>query len=343
MEAALVVASANGRVGIVRAVEVLRRGGSALDAVEAGVREVEAHPDDHTVGYGGLPNLLGVVELDAAIMDGSTLATGAVGAVKGFLHPISIARRVMEELPHVFLVGEGAERFAREMGFTAGDLLTEEARQVWEGMLREAGDVEDPYRLSGQERIRHYLELAMDPERVQALHSVAHGTAARGGRDTCFPPSPGTAGTGTVNFLARDRRGNVAAATSTSGWAWKYPGRLGDTPVVGAGLYADNRYGAAACTGRGEMTIRACTAYSLVRYLREGLTLEDAGRRVMDDLGHLVDRYFGTVSVVAMDGTGRHLAFSNYPGTTYVFMTEDMDTYRESERVYVPVTAGRNP
>jgi len=315
MVAGVVVASANGRVGILRAVEVLRRGGSALDAVEAGVREVEANPDDHTVGYGGLPNLLGVVELDAAVMDGRTLATGAVGAVKGFAHPVSIARRVMEELPHVFLVGEGAERFAREVGFAPTELLTEEARQVWLRMLREEGQVEDPSRLPYLEKMRQYVGWAMDPEKA----------------------SPGT-----VNFLALDRAGNLAAATSTSGWAWKYPGRLGDSPVVGAGLYADNRYGAAACTGRGEMTIRACTAYSLVRYLREGLTLEEAGRRAMEELGHLVDRYFSTVSVVAMDRWGNHMAFSNRSGATYVFMTEDMETYQEGERVYVPVTRGRS-
>ena len=343
MKAGVVVASANGRVGIARAVEVLRQGGSALDAVEAGVREVEANPEDHTVGYGGLPNLLGVVELDAAIMDGRTLAAGAVGAVKGFPHPISIARRVMEELPHVFLVGEGAERFAREMGFTPAELLTPEAREMWLRMLRDEGQVQDPSRLPYLEKIRQYVERAMDPEKVRAASGREDqrgagspaGDGDAGGR-AGEPVSPGT-----VNFLARDRAGNLAAATSTSGWAWKYPGRLGDSPVVGAGLYADNRYGAAACTGRGEMTIRACTAYSLVRYLREGLDVREAGRRAMEELAYLVDRYFSTVSVVAMDREGNHAAFSNRPGATYVFMTEEMETYEERERVYVPVTAGR--
>ncbi|MDI6825087.1 MAG: N(4)-(beta-N-acetylglucosaminyl)-L-asparaginase [Bacillota bacterium] len=326
MERAVVVASANGRVGILRAMEVLRRGGSALDAVEAGVREVEANPRDHTVGYGGLPNLLGVVELDAAIMDGRTLATGAVGAIRGFPHPVSVARRVMEELPHVFLVGEGAERFAREMGFAPAELLTEEAREVWLRMLREEGGVDDPTRLPYLEKIRTYVNWAMDPEKVRAAYAAG---------------APDPPGSGTVNFLARDHRGDLAAATSTSGWAWKYPGRLGDSPVVGAGLYADNRYGAAACTGRGEMTIRTCTAYSLVRYLREGLPLEDAGRLAMEELGRLVDRYFSTVSVVAMDRHGHCAAFSNRAGATYVFMTEDMDTFLERDRIYIRVTEGR--
>ncbi|MDI6895233.1 MAG: N(4)-(beta-N-acetylglucosaminyl)-L-asparaginase [Bacillota bacterium] len=351
----VVVASANGRVGIARAVEVLRQAGSALDAVEAGVRAVEANPDDHTVGYGGLPNLLGVVELDAAIMDGRTLAAGAVGAVKDFFHPVSIARRVMEELPHVFLVGEGAERFAREMGFSPSELLTAEAREVWLRMLRDEGEVPDPSRLPYLQKIRQYVEWAMDPEKVCTAYGGVHqrgpgsavsrehapGRAAGADRD-----APGRAGEpaspGTVNFLARDRAGDLAAATSTSGWAWKYPGRLGDSPVVGAGLYADNRYGAAACTGRGEMTIRSCTAYSLVRHLREGFTLHEAGKRAMEELGYLVDRYFSTVSVVAMDREGNHAAFSNRARATYVFMTEEMDAYEERDRTWVPVTAGRS-
>src|SRR5689334_2921775 len=123
----IVVTSANGVIGLPAAVEILRAGGTALDAVEAATRLVEANPDDHTVGYGGYPNLLGEVELDASIMDGRTLRAGAVGALKGYRHPISVARKVMAELPHVLLVGEGAARFAAEMGFEAEDLLTEPA------------------------------------------------------------------------------------------------------------------------------------------------------------------------------------------------------------------------
>lgn len=127
----IVVASANGRVGIGASMEVLKAGGSAVDAVEAGIRLVEDNPEDHTVGYSGYPNLVGVVELDASIMDGRTLGAGAVGAVRGFRHPISIARKVMDTLPHVFLVGGGAERFAEEMGFEREELLTPETRAAW--------------------------------------------------------------------------------------------------------------------------------------------------------------------------------------------------------------------
>jgi len=127
----IVIASENGRVGIAEAMRVLRCGGSALDAVEIGIRLVEDNAEDETVGVGGIPNLLGVVQLDASIMDGRTRACGAVGAVRGYVHPISIARQVMEELPHVFLVGEGAERFAAEIGAERRQLLTDQAADTW--------------------------------------------------------------------------------------------------------------------------------------------------------------------------------------------------------------------
>jgi beta-aspartyl-peptidase (threonine type) len=304
----LVVASANGQVGIQEAMRVLRNGGSALDAVEAGVRLVESNPDDHTVGYSGLPNLLGEVELDASVMDGRTLQAGAVGAVKHYEHAISLARKVMEELPHVMLVGSGAERFAREMGFPERNLLTPEAEKVWREIFE--GDVPSVYRerMRYLDSIRRFAKLAVDPERPNE----------------------------TVNFIAMDAQGNLAAGVSTSGWAWKYPGRLGDSPVIGAGNYADNRYGAAACTGPGEMAMRLCTAHSIVMYLKMGMSVTDAGTVAIRDLAHLVDPYFGRVSIIAVDARGNHAAFSNAPDTTYVHMTDSMESHVEAPRIYVP-------
>lgn len=127
-----------GRVGISTAMEMLRNDGSAIDAVEAGIRLVESNPQDNTVGLGGIPNLLGEVELDASIMDGQTMAAGAVAALRGYEHPISIVRKIIEELPHVLLVGSGAERFAAEMGFEGRELLAEESKEVWEERLHQA-------------------------------------------------------------------------------------------------------------------------------------------------------------------------------------------------------------
>jgi len=303
----LVVASANGQIGIQEAMRVLRNGGSAVDAVEAGIRLVESNPADHTVGFSGLPNLLGEVELDASLMDGLTLRAGAVGAVKNYEHAISLARKVMEELPHVLLVGGGAERFAREMGFPERTLLTPEAEQVWREIFE--GRMPSVYhdRLPYVDSLRRYARLAVDPER------------------------PGE----TVNFIARDGQGNLAAGASTSGWAWKYPGRLGDSPVIGAGNYADSRYGAAACTGRGEMAMRLCTAHSVVMYLKMGMSLVEAGTQATKDLADLDDPYFGRVSIVAADARGNHAAFSNAPDTTYVYMTDGMETFVEAPRIHV--------
>jgi beta-aspartyl-peptidase (threonine type) len=294
-----VIASANGDVGIAAAWEILQAGGSALDAVEAATRLVEDNPADHTVGYGGYPNLLGEVELDASIMDGATLRAGAVGALQGYRHPISIARRVMEQLPHVMLVGAGAAHFAAELGLEREGLLTDEAARVWrEGI---AGRLPEPFRDAQGAIIGGLLaratHLATDPERVA----------------------------GTVNFIAQDRAGQIASAVSTSGWAWKHPGRLGDSPIIGAGNYADARYGAAACTGWGELALRAGTARSVVLYLKQGYALEDACREAFHDLaalGEPADHYI--MSMVALDRHGNHCAVSTVPGRSYVYQSDGM-------------------
>jgi beta-aspartyl-peptidase (threonine type) len=304
----LVVASANGKVGIKAAMDVLRAGGSALDAVEVGCRVVEDNPQDHTVGTGGLPNLLGEVELDASIMDGRTLAAGAVGAVRGFPNPISIARKVMEALPHVLLVGPGAERFAEECGFARRQLLTPEARRLWEDRLRGIGVPDDPGIRRYLERMRELVPQAVNPEEPNE----------------------------TVNFIAVDREGNIACGVSTSGWALKYPGRLGDSPIIGAGNYADNRYGACACTGRGETAIRLGVARTVVLYLKMGLGLEGAVREVMAEVSALPDPYAGPFSLIAVDRHGNHIGASNRPNATYVFMAADMAEPAEVPRLYLP-------
>ena len=306
----IVVASANGAVGIEHAIEILRAGGSALDAVEQATRLVEANPEDHTVGYGGYPNLLGEVELDASIMDGRTLKAGAVGALKQYIHPISVARAVMEQLPHVMLVGEGAARFAAELGFEKEELLTEAAAQVY----------------------RQGISGALPPDKQDLM---SHGIDANLARLVYLTADPERAA-GTVNFIAQDGDGNIACAVSTSGWAWKYPGRLGDLPVIGAGNYADNRYGACACTGWGELAIRCSTAHSVVLYQRLGFGLEQACRQAMRDLAAATsDPAAAIMNLVAINHDGRPMGMTTVPGRTYVWMTPDMDAPIEEPRVVV--------
>jgi len=309
----IVIASANGRIGLEAAVEVLRAGGRALDAVIAGARLVEANPDDHTVGYSGLPNLLGEVELDASVMDGRGLRAGSIGALVGYQHATDLARHVMDDLPHVLIAGNGAARLAKEVGLERKDLLTPESEAIWRSRL----DMPDDTRRSS-----YYSRM-----RDLAKRMASDAELASGGE----PPH------GTVNFIARDRSGDIACAVTTSGWAWKYPGRLGDSPVIGAGNYADNRWGAAACTGRGEMAQRACTAHSVVTFMRFGMSLDHALTTAMQDLAALDDPYASEMNIVAMDREGNPLAASTAADKTYVVMTEDMSAPEERRRLHVPL------
>ena len=301
----IILASQNGDVGIHQAMAVLQAGGSVLDALEAGIRPVEDNLEDRWVGTGGMPSILGEVELDASIMDGRDLRAGAVGCVKGYPNPISIARKVMEELPHVFLVGPGAERFAAEMGFQKADLLTDGARQ----------------------QLRQDISLITDPDKVDPGNLVDLVRQFGHPRRTC----------GTVNFIARDDQGNLATGVSTSGYYGKFPGRLGDSPVIGAGNYADSRYGAAACTGMGEMAIRASTARSVVLYLKVGYSLEAAGIQAMQDLRDLGGRFISEMNIIAMDRDGNVAGFSSSPAKTYIYLTSSSSEIHTMPRTYVEV------
>jgi beta-aspartyl-peptidase (threonine type) len=279
----LVIASGNGTPGIDHAARILRTGGAALDAVEEGTRRVESNAEDSTVGLGGLPNVLGHVEVDASIMDGRTLAAGAVGALRDCEHPISVARRVMERTDHVLLVGDGANRFAFEMGFAPRELRTEESLQAWYDTLAQ---------IMSKDEIDHIA-------RRESLLPVV-GRLMRQRLDH-----------GTVNFLAHDQHGNIASAVSTSGWPWKYPGRLGDSPIIGAGNYCDNRHGAAACTHYGELAIRCGTAHSVVLYMKGGMTVAQACREAMQDLRPLLKAHGGAMTIVAMDKEARHFGITS--------------------------------
>jgi len=277
----LVLANDLGGVGIAAAAAALRAGGSALDAIGEGIALVEADERVRWVGLGGDPNLLGVVECDGAVMDGTGCRAGAVGAVKGILHVHALARAVMEELPHVLLVGEGAERFARERGFERTEMLSAEAAERWRRWLAARA----PGATAADLETRPLAPLAWPQTSTEADR-----------RDTTV-------------FLAIDSGARIAAGTSTSGWAFKYPGRLGDSPIVGAGLYAPDRWGVCACTHTGEMTIRAGTALSVVRYLSRGASLEEAVGEGLDDLRALEGGFLGPVVIHALDALGNvHVA-----------------------------------
>lgn len=220
---------------------VLGGGGASLDAVVEGAKITELDPEDQSVGYGGLPNEEGVVQLDASVMSGKMKKSGAVGALERIKTPSEVAKAVLLRTNHVMLVGEGALRFARAHGFQEENLLTEKSRLAW---------------------LKWKENLSAKDDWVPPADGVY---LDRSGRPT-----------GTINVLAIDQAGDVSGCTTTSGLAYKIPGRLGDSPIVGAGLYVDYEIGAAGATGRGEEVIKTCGSFAVVEAMRRGLSPEEA-------------------------------------------------------------------
>jgi N4-(beta-N-acetylglucosaminyl)-L-asparaginase len=243
----VVVSSANGLEAVKKAYEMIQSGAGTLDGVIAGVNIVEADPEDTSVGYGGLPNFDGVVQLDSAVMHGPTGRSGAVACIEGIKHPSKVARLVLERTDHCLIVGEGAQRFALMHGFEVEDLLTDRAREIWVKWRENLSNRDD------------YLP----PHTVDDLDI--------GAADPEFHRDWGT-----IHCSAVDPNGDLSSVTTTSGLAFKIPGRVGDSPLVGAGLYTDNEVGSAGSTGRGEANIENLACYLIVERMRAGDSPEDA-------------------------------------------------------------------
>ena len=243
------VASGNGIRATEKAMELMRRGDDPLDAVIAGVNIVEEDPDDASVGYGGVPNEEGVVELDASVMYGPTHAAGAVASLRNIKTPSRVAKLVMERTGHALLVGEGALRFAKAHGFKEEDLLTEKAREIW---------------LKWKETLSE-RDFWLSPDEKTIMAELR----------------PYAAHYGTINCLAKNSDGVLAGVTTTSGYAFKIPGRVGDSPIIGAGLYVDNAVGAAGSTGYGEANLRTCGSFLVVQFMSQGSSPEEACLRAL--------------------------------------------------------------
>ena len=252
------IASGNGLTAVARAMEVIHEEGDTLDAVLQGVTIVERNPEDTSVGYGGLPNLEGVVQLDSSVMHGPTRGAGAVASLEGIKTPSLVARDVMRYTDHVLLVGPGAQRFARSMGYPIVDLLTEEARRRW---------VEWRARLSDQDYF-------LTPE--QTLHHLPDFRSGEGQGEGFLDSHDGMRPHGTINCNVVNESGDLSGVTTTSGMAWKIPGRVGDSPIIGAGLYVDNDVGACGSTGRGEAVIKTVGSHAVVELMRGGMHPKDA-------------------------------------------------------------------
>jgi N4-(beta-N-acetylglucosaminyl)-L-asparaginase len=266
-----VISSANGLGAVARAFEVMMAGADPLDAVIAGVSLVEDDPNDLTVGYGGLPNEDGVVELDAAVMHGPTHRAGAVAGIQGIRHPARVAQLVMQMTDHVLLVGEGARRFAKFNGFEEENLLTEKARKIWmywkrtrsmrDDWIAPAIDDVDP-------EVREFFKLEADD--VPGTDALLYQRSEALERPT-----------GTIHCSAINSHGDISCTTTTSGLAFKIPGRVGDSAVIGAGLYCDNPVGSCGSTGRGEANLQHASSATAVELMRQGASPREAGLELL--------------------------------------------------------------
>lgn len=259
------IASANGRAAVARAVELLKDGYDPADAIVQGVRIVEDDPTDSSVGLGGLPNAEGVVELDASVMHGPTHKSGAVASVRDIKNVAMVALLVLRRTDHCLIVGDGAKRFALSHGFKEENLLTPESRRAWM-KWRENLSKDDDW-LNDDER---------DEPVGKAWEEQSHALAG-----------PVHYTTGTIHCSAITASGDVASCTTTSGLSWKIPGRVGDSPIIGAGNYCDNAVGAGGCTGRGEAVIVNLSAYAIVSAMERGLSPTEA---CLDAAKRMVDR-----------------------------------------------------
>ena len=282
----VVISSLNGLRATARAMDLLRDGYDPADAIVQGVKIIEDDPEDDSVGYGGLPNADGVVELDASVMHGPTHKSGAVASIRNIKNPAHVALLVLRRTDHCLLVGEGALRFAKLHGFKEEDLLTEHARQEYlhwrENMSKDDDWLNDDERDAPVGKTWDRLPWQSEDHKDTTPRTNDGPDIKKRTQGKPFI----TDVTGTVHCSALTAKGDVASCTSTSGLNWKIPGRVGDSPIIGAGNYCDNAVGAAGCTGRGESAIVNLSAYSMVRSMEGGMSPEeaclDAAKRMLD-------------------------------------------------------------
>jgi N4-(beta-N-acetylglucosaminyl)-L-asparaginase len=332
-------ADASGTRGIQVAYDLLARGGDPLDAVIAGVNVVELNPEDQSVGLGGLPNEEGVVQLDASCMHGPTKRAGAVACLERIATPSLVAKAVMDHTDHVLLVGDDALRFARRMGFEERELLTAKSREAWLRWKR------NPPTPGMWVDTRPAAAGTRTGARFQPHHERADDGAL-------------AATTGTINMNAVTAGGDIATVTTTSGMAWKIPGRVGDSPIIGAGQYCDNTVGAAGSTGRGEANIKVCGAFLAVELMRQGLSPEAALLRVIERViamtePRLLDergRPYFDLEFYAIHKDGRVAGASAYQGGRYAVadaagarVVDSAYLFRREERPAARPTPGGSP
>ena len=300
----IVISSANGIRGLKVAYDQLLNGGDPLDAAIAGVNIQELDPDDQSVGLGGLPNEDGVVQLDASCMHGPTRRAGSVGCIEDIATPSLVAKAVMDYTDHVMLVGPGAKKFALAMGFKEQNLLTEKSRQDW---------------MRWKARLNKSDAWLDHDEDIKIKFT-----------------------TGTINMNAVTATGDIGSVTTTSGMAWKIPGRVGDSPIIGAGQYCDNAVGAAGSTGRGEANMKVCGAFLAVEFLRQGIAPQQALLKVVERVIAMTEvrlldsngRPYFDLDFYAVTKDGRYAGVSCYEGSRFAVCDEKGARLESSAYLY---------
>jgi N4-(beta-N-acetylglucosaminyl)-L-asparaginase len=312
----VVISSANGLASCKKAMEMLQQGADTLDAVIAGVNIVELDPNDTSVGYGGLPNEDGVPELDSCVTHGPTRRCGAVGAIRGIKTPSKIAKLVMDHTTHVMIVGEGATRFAKDYGYKEEDLLTDKSRLAW---LVWKQSLRSPAAFNNWVSMDQNLSAENVPmKRLKETFPGVDEDTLAWAWDKAIHPTYGT-----INCLSLNEKGEMSGVTTTSGLAWKIPGRVGDSPIIGAGLFLDQDVGGAGSTGVGEENIRIAGGHTVVENMRHGMHPKDA---VMDALKRVSRNYNDDKSKLAkldiqfyaLRKDGEHAAGSLWRGKNHV-------------------------
>jgi N4-(beta-N-acetylglucosaminyl)-L-asparaginase len=265
----LIISSANGLHALDKGMDILKKGGDTLDAAVAVVTVVEDDPNDDSVGYGGLPNEEGEVELDASVMHGPTRRAGSVASVRRIKNVSRLAKTVMEKTNHVMIVGDGARRFAVAEGFEEMNLLTEHSRKIWLA-----------WKASSSLNWRPGIDSPEWKEHVSAIFDGDEKQIAYAERVIAHTP------TGTIPCMAVDSNGDISATTTTSGLSWKIPGRVGDSPIIGAGCCVDNEVGAAGSTGKGEENIKISGGHTIVEMMRRGKSPEEACLEALARIAH---------------------------------------------------------
>ena len=312
----VVISSANGLASCKKAMEMLQQGADTLDAVIAGVNIIELDPNDTSVGYGGLPNEDGVPELDSCVTHGPTRRCGAVGAIRGIKTPSKIAKLVMDHTTHVMIVGEGATRFAKHYGYKEEDLLTDKSRLAW---LVWKQSLRSPNAFNNWVSMDQNLSAENVPmKRLKETFPGVDEDTLAWAWDKAIHPTYGT-----INCLSLNEKGEMSGVTTTSGLAWKIPGRVGDSPIIGAGLFLDQDVGGAGSTGVGEENIRIAGGHTVVENMRHGMHPKDA---VMDALKRVSRNYNDNKSKLAkldiqfyaLRKDGEHAAGSLWRGKNHV-------------------------